>query len=117
MSHPDDWWKHLVASLDGWSGAKSQDAGHIEVVIPQEGTPRHAVIIMNAEEWDDMVSISWGSLDAAVSEVKRVLTSLGPDEGYAVYSQYRLEPSTTPDLPRMDDLPAGPGEWVVLDSY
>lgn len=95
----DDDWGRLVAVLDAWTSASSSDVGRIEVALPQDGGGGQVVIVMTPDEWDDMVSVRWGSFDDAVRDVLRTLRRLGPAEHYAVYSQYRLRGSATPILP------------------
>ena len=113
-SDPDDWWLGLVTALDAWTRAAETAPGRIEVALPDSG--RRVVVVMTPEEWDDMVDIMFGRLEPALDDVKQTLLRLEPHESYAVYCQYRLEPSTGPTLPRSDDqVPTGPGEWVAHD--
>ena len=71
---------------------------------------------MTPEEWDDMTGTMWGSFDAAVEDVKRSVRNLRPDQGFAVYSQYRLEGSATASLPLINDVPPPRGgRWEVRD--
>jgi len=50
-----------------------------------------------------MAGVMWGDFDAAVDEVKRTLLGLQPQEGFAVYGEYQLEPSTESTLPESAD--------------
>jgi hypothetical protein len=112
----DDDWRRLIEALDGWTSASAIAAGRIEVSLPDDRDGRLAVIVMTPDEWDDMVGVMWGSFDDAVHDVKRSLQRLQPHEPFAVYSQYRLEGSTTPALPRAPGpVPEAGGEWVTLD--
>lgn len=71
---------------------------------------------MTPGEWNDMVSVMWGSFDDAIDDVKRSLQRLKPHEGFAVYSQYRLEGSATPALPpARPRVPEAGGQWVTFD--
>ena len=109
-------WQRLVEALDGWTSAKAVAPNRIEVTRPGRSGRGRAVIVMTPEQWDDMTGTMWGSFDAAVQDVKRSLRHLRPNEGFAVYSQYRLEGSATPSLPHITDVPPpGSGQWEVRD--
>ena len=115
MSDDDDW-RRLVEALDGWTSASAIAAGRIEVSLPDDTDGHRAVIVMTPDEWDDLVGVMWGSFEDAVDDVVRTLQRLQPHETFAVYSQYRLEGSTTPRLPRTPGPgPEAGGEWVALD--
>ena len=74
------------------------------------------MIVMTPDEWDDMAGVMWGNVDDAVAAVKRTLLALRPDEGFAVYADYRLEPSATIALPEPPGFTPEPGgEWVAYD--
>ena len=109
-----DSWDRLVRALDEWGSAAEVAPGRIEVTLP--GSGRRVTVVMTPEEWDDMSGVMWGSVDAAVRDVEETLLRLQPHHSYAVYSDYRLEPSVSPALPEDDDAPPGPGEWMVLDG-
>ncbi len=112
----DDDWQRLIEALDGWTSASATAAGRIEVSLPDDRGGGQAVIVMSQDEWDDMVGVMWGSFADAVSDVKRSLQRLQPHERFAVYSQYRLEGSTTPTLPSTPGpAPEAGGEWGTLD--
>jgi hypothetical protein len=111
-----DDWKRLVETLDAWTSAAERAPGQIEVSVHQGGTSRDVVIVMTPDEWDDMAGVMRGDFDDAVEEVKRTLLDLQSHERFAVYSQYRLEPSTQPTLREPPDLTPEPaGEWVAYD--
>lgn len=105
-------WRRLVRDLHGWSSASEVAPGRIRVSVPKDGGGRRSVyVVMTAEQWDDMCSVH-GNGDGAVDRVKRTLLALRPDEGFAVYSDCSLEPSTADRLPDDPDLPApGSGTW------
>lgn len=98
-------WQRLIEALDGWTSAKAVAPGRIEVTRPGRTGRGRAVIVMTPEEWGDMTGTLGGSFDDAVGDVKRSLRRLRPHEGFAVYSQYRLEGSATPSLPPVTDVP------------
>lgn len=117
MSDSDaEQWERLVRHLDAWTSAAEIAAGRIRVSVPQDGGDRDVVIVMTPDEWDDIAGVMWGDFDAAVEDVKRTLLGLQPHEGYAVYEQYRLAPSTAEVLPaRPDFTPEPGGTWAALD--
>ena len=101
---------------DEWSSAEVVEDRSIDVLVPRDGCHERAVVVVEPDERDSMVSISWGcSFDAAVAEFQRVLQSLRPAQRYAVYAQYRLEPSTTPTTSRIADSTRAVGEWEARD--
>jgi hypothetical protein len=115
MEQADDW-ERLIESLDAWTWATETAPGRIAVSLPQGGVSRHVVIVMTPDEWDDMAGVMWGNFDDAVQDVKRTLLALQPEEGFAVYSEYRLEPSTATALPVPQEFTPEPdGEWVAYD--
>jgi hypothetical protein len=85
-------------------------------VPPRRGSGRHVLIVMAPDEWDDMAGVMWGNFDDAVEDVKRTLLTLRPEDRFAVYSDYRLEPSTSDALSEPPELTPEPGgEWVAYD--
>lgn len=69
---------------------------------------------MTPEEWGEMCSVAWGSVDDAFASVKQTLLALKSHEGFAVYADYRLEPSTSERLPDPGPLPEpGSGVWAA----
>ena len=99
-------YNRLVRDLDGWSSASEMAPGRIRVSVPQSGRGRRTVVIvMTPAEWEDMFTVAHGSVDSALDRVKQTLLSMKPDERFAVYADYGLEPSTTETLPE-PDLPA-----------
>ena len=70
------------------------------MLVPMGGGRRRpVVIVMTPDEWVEMFTVAYGSVDLAFDSVKRTLLALQPHEGFAVYSDYRLEPSTAASLP------------------
>jgi hypothetical protein len=110
----DDLYDDLVAALDSWTSARVIAPGRIEVTLPGPGD-RRVVVVMTPDEWEDLAGVMWGSFDDAVADVQRSLLRLRPHEGFAVYGQYRLEPSTTDSLAARPRPPAGSGSWVAVD--
>lgn len=112
-----DGWNRLVEALDAWTSAIEVAPGQIEVALRDDGTSRHVVIVMTPDQWDDMAGVMWGDFDSAVEDVKATLLEMESHEVFAVYSQYRLEPSITATLPKPTDGPPFPGgEWVAYDK-
>lgn len=118
-SHPCDvdlakYYRRLVRDLDGWSAASQLAPGRIRVSVPQaDGRGRTVVIVMTPAEWESMFAVAHGSVNSAFDRVKQTLLSMEPHEGFAVYADYGLEPSTTDTLrePAMPEL--GSGRWVA----
>ena len=109
-------YERLVRDLDAWTSASQRAPGRIRVAVPQAGRGhRTVVIVMTPAEWEDMFTVAYGSFDSAVDRVKQTLLALKPHERFAVYADYRLEPSTAATLPEPDLPEPGSGEWVVHD--
>ncbi|MDN5895793.1 MAG: hypothetical protein L0H93_17425 [Nocardioides sp.] len=108
-------WQRLVTALDGWASAAVVAPGQIEVTMTANRQPRRVVIVMTPSEWEDMSGTMWGDFDNALDDVLSTLTELKANEQFAVYSDYRLEPSTEPTLPDVenDAQPESGGEWVA----
>lgn len=86
----------LLSGLDSLGSARELSAGQVEVWVTRGRDRRRVVVVMTAEEWDEMASVRWGDADDALADVKRTVSSLGAEHPYAVYGDYELEPSTTP---------------------
>ena len=109
-----DAWTRLLRALDEWGSAVEVAPGRIEAAVP--GSGRRVVVVMTPEQWsEDVAGVGFGREREAIEYVKDTLLALGPDQSYAVYRDYRLEPSVGPELPEEADLPQGPGDWMVLD--
>ena len=119
-------WERLFEFLNGWTTATEVEPGRIEVVLANsDGSSRVVEILMTRNEWDQMVTIPHGDFDLAAQAVRNVLLRLRPDEGFLIFGDYELIPSTASTLPIdpedavMEELarqhPEGFGRWVVLD--
>ena len=114
---PEKDYERLVRDLDGWTAASRPAPGRIQVKVPQAGRGhRTVVIVMTPAEWENMFSVAYGSFEAALDRVKRTLLALKPHEGFAVYADYGLEPSTAATLPEPVLPEPGSGEWVTHDK-
>jgi len=81
---------------------------------------------MTRDEWDDVVTVMWGSFDDAAEQVRERILALQPNQRFLVYGQYELIASVSesvpldPDFERLQELarqhPEGVGTWVVLDE-
>ncbi|WP_155993277.1 hypothetical protein [Nocardioides sp. URHA0020] len=112
------YYQRLVRDLDGWSSASQLAPGRIRVSVPQAGGGRRTVVIvMTPAEWESMFSVAHGSVDSAFDRVKQTLLSMKPHEGFAVYADYGLEPSTTETLPEPDLPEPGSGKWVAYGRH
>ena len=109
-----DGWNRLIEALDAWTSAAEVAPDRIEVSLPQSGASSRVVVVMTPNQWEDMAGVMWGDFDSALQDVKQTLLGLQPDERFAVYSDYRLEPSNEPTLPETPDVtPAPGGEWMA----
>lgn len=109
-----DEWRHLLEALNAWGTAVETAPGRIAVTRPDG---RAATIVMTPFEYDEMLSIMALTPARGVEHVLQVLQALHPEERFAVYSDYRLDPSVTETLPDLlEDLPPpGSGHWLTHD--
>jgi hypothetical protein len=75
------------------------------------------VIVMTPAQWENMFTVAHGSFDSAFDRVKQTLLSMKPHEGFAVYSDYGLEPSTADTLPEPVLPDTGSGTWMADDRH
>ena len=107
-------WQRLIEALDEWTSAVETAPGRIQVLLPDGHKGGEAVIVMTADQWDEMCGVMWGSVSDAVNDVKRTLLALRPNEHFTVYCQYRLEPSTEAMLPQEPPFTPEPGgKWYA----
>lgn len=94
---PDLWWTELVDVL-GSLGMVEERAPYGLVVTTQHGDGSSTVveIVMTPEEWDELVSIPWGELEAAAQHVRELVWIQPPGQRYLVYDTYDLSPCDTP---------------------
>jgi hypothetical protein len=112
------YYRRLVRDLDGWSSASELAPGRIRVSVPQAGGRRRTVVIvMTPAEWENMFTVAHGNFDSAFDRVKQTLLSLKPHEGFAVYADYGLEPSTAETLPTPVLPEPGSGTWMAVDRH
>lgn len=92
-------WERLLDFLNSWCQATEVEPGRIEVAV--KDTRDQAVlveILMTRDEWDAMVTISWGDFDTAAQEVRRALLTRSYHERYLIYGDYQLVASAAPTL-------------------
>ena len=110
-----DDWARLIEALDAWTSASEIAPGQIESLCVQDETTRQVVIVMTPDQWDDMPG-AMGATSTVRSETSKNLQRLQSHERFAVYSEYRSEPSTEPSLPEPPEfIPEPGGEWVAYD--
>jgi hypothetical protein len=68
-------------------------------------------------EWENAFTVAHGSFDSAFDRVKQTLLSLEPHEGFAVYADYGLEPSTAETLPKPVLPEPGSGTCMAVDRH
>lgn len=97
---PDPWWTALVETL-GSSGVVKERDPHGLVVDAHKADRTSTVveIVMTPDEWDDLVSIMWGSVELAAEHVRELVLAQPSDQRYLVYNLYRLVPCDAPALP------------------
>lgn len=111
----DRLWDRLIEYLNEWASAREVPGG-IEVTFTQPpGLRRTVEVVVTSEEWDDYVSIIYGTGDPRATTLKRSLLATPDGVPYLVYDTYDWSPSQTRELPA-DDFDPGPGEWVASDS-
>lgn len=97
---PDQWWTVLVEVLESMGSVEEREPGGLVVSARQhDGSSTVVEIVMTPEEWDDLVSIMWGSVELAAEHVRELVLQQPPDRRYLVYSLYRLVPCDAPALP------------------
>src|SRR4051794_18058034 len=122
----DRLWERLIEFLNDWGTATEIEPGRIAVTFSHsDASARTVEIRMTPRQWDDMVTIPFGDLDAAPQEVRAAALRMAEHHRFLVYEQYDLVSSATPELPidpqaaRLDELarqhPKGIGRWVVMD--
>ena len=88
-------WERLVTML-GTLGKVEEQPGRLVLTIDDHRLD----VVMTERQWDDLVSIPYGSFAFAAGYVIRGVTStLGQDLPFLVYENYELYPSDTPEFP------------------
>lgn len=123
----DRLWERLLEFLNSWCQATEVEPGRIEVAVKDtRGQAVPVEILMTRDEWDAMVTISWGDFDTAAQEVRRALITRSYHERYLIYGDYQLVASAAPTL-TTDPHPGRPrdqlrqnrsriGRWVPRSS-
>jgi hypothetical protein len=121
----DPWWSALVTTLQTVGAVKDREPSGL--VVTRESPPTAVEIVMTPQEWDDLVSMMWGTDEPAVRDaaqhVCQLLLHQPPHHDYLVYSQYVLVPCETaeippdPDLVRMQELAAQYPDGVIPGGY
>jgi hypothetical protein len=96
----DPWWEVLLAALSSCGEVREREPhGLVVTVDRKDGTTTVVEIVMTPEEWDDLVSISWGASETAALHAHQLVMDQPRDSRYLVYSQYQLVPCQTATLP------------------
>lgn len=120
-------WERLLEFLNTWATATEVGPARIRVdFADSSGATRAVDLLITADEWDETVTVMWGSFDDAAGQVRERILGLQQEERFLLYGQYELVASTTehlqvdPELARLQELarqhPEGTGRWVVLDE-
>ena len=96
----DPWWEVLLSVLSSCGEVgELEPHGLVVTVDRNDGTTTVVEIVMTPEEWDDLVSISWGACEPAARHVYQLVMDQPRDSRYLVYSQYQMVQSHTSTLP------------------
>lgn len=99
-ARPDPWWTVLVEALGSSGVVEERDPhGLVVSVSKSDGTSTIVEIVMTPDEWEDLVSIMWGSVQLAAQHVRELVLEQPSDRRYLVYNLYRLVPCDAPALP------------------
>jgi hypothetical protein len=121
-AEPDPWWTVLVATLGSLGSVEERDPYGVVVDAGEPGGTSTVVeIVMTPEDWDDLVSIMWGtgSVELAAQHVRELVREQPQGKRYLVYDCYRLVPSDAPSLPvdpallRMQEIAAQYPDGVI----
>lgn len=96
----DPWWALLVGVLESCGLVEQREPYGLTVSRQRpDGTPTVVEIVMTQEQWDDLVSISWGVVATAAQHVRGLVVDQSRGQRYLVYNEYTLVPCDTPELP------------------
>ena len=121
LRHPsgvtyDRMWERLLAHLDEWATAREVPGG-IEVTFIHATVERTVEVVVSPADWDDYLSIIFGTDDPAVTPLRATIESLTDEHRFLVYDTYDWVPSPTADLTTLSErAPAEGGEWTTTDS-
>jgi hypothetical protein len=108
-------WERLIEYINEWASAQEVPGG-IEVTFEQPpGVTRTVEVVVASTEWDDYVSMMYGTGDPRATTLKEEVLATPDGTPYLVYDTYDWVPSETRELPE-DDFDPGPGEWVLTDD-
>ena len=89
-------WERLLTLLGTLGEVDASTPGRIRLRIDRQ----RVEIVMTEREWDDLVTIPYGSFSGAVRHLLDALSrAASVDAPYLVYYTYDLEPSLTPESP------------------
>jgi len=113
----DRLWERLMEYLNEWAAAREVPGG-IEVTFEQSpGVTRTIEVVLNLAEWDDYVSVVYGTGDPRATTIKSAVLAMPEGVRYLVYDTYDWEPSDTRELPAGEYGLAMRGEWIVEDDH
>jgi hypothetical protein len=109
----DRLWERLMEYLNEWATARELPGG-IEVTFEQSpGVTRTIEVVLSLAEWDDYVSLMYGTGDPRATPIKSAVLAMPEGVRYLVYDTYDWEPSKTRELPTDEFGLAIRGEWIV----
>ena len=89
-------WERLLTLLGTLGEVDTTTPGRIRLRIDRQ----RVELVMTERQWDDLVSIFYGSFAGGAQHVLHVLSAAAAAEApYLVYDRYQLHPSETPESP------------------
>ena len=115
MEH-DRLWERLIEYVNEWASAREVPGGIGVTFETAPGVLRTVEVVVTSAEWDDYISVVYGTGDPRTTPFKRKVLATPDTARYLVYDDaYDWQPSETRELAETDFNP-GPGEWVVKDA-
>ena len=116
-------WTTLVDALREIGAVEAREPHGLVVLTRVDGAATRVELVITPQEWDDLVGILWGDVDAAAEHVRGLVRGLPPGHRFLVCAQYELVPCRTPELPpdpdlvRLQELAAQHPDGVIPGAY
>jgi hypothetical protein len=104
-------WERLLTLLGTLGEVDATAPGRLRLTVD-----RHEIeVVMTEAEWDDLVSIPYGSFDGAAGHLLHMVGRARLDDApYLVYDTYELHACATPDKPVQAEMEA---DQRRVDAY